>query len=292
VAYRSYIQRFGRRLRVLRVERGLSQEALADAARLHRTHISLIERGQRSVRLETLAALALARAGFDIVSTANNHAWDGGQPAAEETMRQLTRAGVRFVGSGFGRDMAEQPVILERRGWRVAFFAVTRAWNPAPYAFYKHAGADWVAWGDTAWIYPAIRALKASGRADLIVVSVHGGKEYADEPPDYHRDLLYGLVDAGADLVLAHHPHVLQPVVWSRGKPIVQSLGNFVFVQTDPRTQLSAILRVAVAPNHRMRVSAVPVRVGLQPTLATGAAADSVRRRLRVRLSKPILAQP
>ena len=239
-----------------------------------------------------VAALALARAGFDIVSTANNHAWDGGQSAAEETMRRLTRAGVRFVGSGFGRDMAEQPVILERRGWRVAFFAVTRAWNPAPYSFYKHAGANWVAWGDTAWIYPAIRALKASGRADLIVVSVHGGREYADEPPDYHRDLLYGLVDAGADLVLAHHPHVLQPVVWSRGKPIVQSLGNFVFVQSDPRTQLSAILRVAVAPNHRMRVSAVPVRVGPQPSLATGAAADSVRRRLRVRLSTPIPSKP
>jgi len=239
-----------------------------------------------------LAALALARAGFDIVSTANNHAWDGGQAAAEQTMRLLTRAGVRFVGSGFGRDMAEQPVILERRGWRVAFFAVTRAWNPAPYSFYKHAGANWVAWGDTAWIYPAIRALKSSGRADLIVVSVHGGREYADEPPDYHRDLLYGLVDAGADLVLAHHPHVLQPVVWSRGKPIVQSLGNFVFVQSDPRTQLSAILRVAVAPNHRMRVSAVPVRVGTQPSLATGAAADSVRRRLRVRLSTPIPSKP
>src|SRR2546422_888143 len=46
------------------------------------------------------------------------------------------------------------------------------------------------------WIYPAIRALKASGRADLIVVSVHGGKEYVDTPPDYHRDLLHGLVDA------------------------------------------------------------------------------------------------
>src|SRR6266480_800880 len=155
-----------------------------------------------------------------------------------------------------------------------------------------HAGANWVAWGDTAWIFPAIRALKASGRADLIVVSVHGGREYVDEPPDYHRDLLYGLVDAGADLVLAHHPHVLQPVVWSRGKPIVQSLGNFVFVQSDPRTQLSAILRVAVAPNHRMRVSAVPVRVGPQPSLATGAAADSVRRRLRVRLSTPLSSKP
>lgn len=232
-----------------------------------------------------LAATALARAGFEIVSTANNHAWDGGQAGVEETMRQLTRAGVRFVGSGFGRDMAEQPVIVQRRGWRVAFFAITRAWNPAPYAFYRHAGAAWIAWGDPSWLYPAIRALKASGRADLIVVSVHGGREYAGEPPADLQELFYGLADAGADLVLAHHAHVLQPVVWYQGTPIAQSLGNFVFLQANPWTQVSAILRIAVAPSGHMRVSAIPVRAGFQPTLATGAAADSVRRRLRVPLS-------
>src|SRR6184192_4688695 len=127
-----------------------------------------------------LAALALARAGFDIVSTANNHAWDGGEGTLQETMRQLTRAGVLFVGSGFGRDMAEQPVIVRRGNWRVAFFAITRAWNPAPYTFYRHAGANYVAWGDTGWIFPAIRGLKQTGRADLVVVSVHGGKEFVD----------------------------------------------------------------------------------------------------------------
>lgn len=240
------------------------------------------------------AAAALAQAGFDIVSTANNHAWDGGRAALEETMRQLTRAGVRFVGSGFGRDMAEQPVILERRGWRVAFFAVTRAWNPAPYAFQEHAGAEWIAWGDTGWIHPAIRAVRASHRADLIVVSVHGGTEFADAPPKHIEDLERGLVDAGADLVLAHHPHVLQPVVWYEGKPIVQSLGNFVFLQGKPWTRLSAILRVVVTPGppRRMRLSAIPVRAGHQPTLATGAAADSVRRRLRVRLSTTTARTP
>lgn len=238
------------------------------------------------------AAAALARAGFDIVSTANNHAWDGGQAAVEETMRQLTRAGVRFVGSGFGRDMAEQPVILERRGWRVAFFALTRAWNPAPYAFHQHAGADWIAWGDTAWIFPSIRAVKASGRADLVVVSLHGGVQYADTQPQHMRDLERGLVDAGADLVLAHHPHVLQPVIWYKHTPIVQSLGNFVFLQDQPWTRLSAILRVVVTPGRRMRLSAIPVRVGHQPTVVTGAAADSVRRRLRVPLSTPSNVKP
>src|SRR5260370_24685820 len=98
-------------------------------------------------------------------------------------MGRPTRAGVRFVGSGFGRDMAEQPVILERRGWRVAFFPVTPAWNPAPYTFYQHAGANWIAWGPPAWIYPPIGALPASGAADLIILRSHRGPEHAHPPP-------------------------------------------------------------------------------------------------------------
>lgn len=232
-----------------------------------------------------LAADALARAGFDIVSTANNHAWDGGEAAVRETMDQLTRAGVLFVGSALGRDMAEQPVVVRRRGWRVAFFAITRAWNPAPYTFHQHAGAQYVAWGDTGRLYPAIRGVKTSGRADLVVVSMHGGTEYADAPPEHMRDLARGVVDAGADIVLGHHSHVLQPVVWYRKKPIVQSLGNFIFLQNDPWTQVSAILRIVVTPGGRMRLSAIPIRAGHQVTLATAVAADSVRRRLGIPLS-------
>jgi poly-gamma-glutamate capsule biosynthesis protein CapA/YwtB (metallophosphatase superfamily) len=228
------------------------------------------------------AAASLARAGFTIVSTANNHAWDGGRASVEETMRRLTAAGVLFVGSGYGRPMAEQPVIVRKKGWRVAFFAVTRAWNPAPMGFYAHAGAGYIAWGDPAWIYPAIRAIKASHRVDLVVVSVHGGMEYAETPQPSYQSFLRGLVDAGADLVLGHHPHVLQPVVRYKGKPIAQSLGNFIFHQEQPWTQLSAVLRIEVAPDLSMRLSALPVRADYQATLATGAAADSVARRLGV----------
>ncbi len=232
-----------------------------------------------------LAAEALARAGFDIVSLANNHAWDGYQAGLRESMHRLSRAGVLFVGAGLGREMAEQPVIVRSRGWRIAFVGVTRAWNPAPYEFYAHEGADWVAWGDPRWVYPALRRLKREGRADLVVVSVHGGREYVDTPPSYHEEFLRGLVDAGADVVLAHHPHVLQPVTWHHGKPIAQSLGNFVFYQGKPWTELSAVLRVTVAPDGAITVSAIPVRADFQPRVVTGAAADSVRERLHVPLA-------
>ncbi len=235
-----------------------------------------------------LAAQSLARAGFDIVSTANNHGWDAGRSGMEETMRQLTRAGVLFVGSGLGRPMAEQPVIVRRNGWRVAFFAVTRAWNAGPNDFYAHAGSDYVAWGDPRWIVPALRRLKARGRADLIVVSVHAGTEYAVEPPAQLRRFFEELVEAGADVVLAHHPHVLQPVVWHRGKPIVQSLGNFIFSQEEPGTALSAILRIDAAPppGGSLLVSAIPVRAGYQAQFADSAAADSIRRRLNLPRSR------
>src|SRR5438094_6816035 len=93
------------------------------------------------------------------------------------------------------------------------------------------------------------------------------------------------MVGAGADLVLAQLVDVLQPVVRYEGNPIVQSLVNFVFLQNDPWRRLSAILRVVVRPDKRMRLSAIPIRVDHQPTLATGAAADSVRRRLGIPLS-------
>jgi poly-gamma-glutamate synthesis protein (capsule biosynthesis protein) len=231
-----------------------------------------------------LAARSLARAGFDIVSTANNHGWDGGRSGVQETMRALTRAGVLFVGSGLGRPMAEQPVIVRRNGWRVAFLAVTRAWNAAPNDFYGHEGANYVAWGDPRWIYPALRRIKAEGRADLIVVSVHAGTEFADEPQPSLRRFYEGLIEAGADIVLGHHPHVLQPVVWHHGKPIAQSLGNFIFRLDRPWTELSAILRIEVAPppDRAIKVSAIPVRAGHQAQFADGVAADSIRRRLNL----------
>lgn len=226
-----------------------------------------------------VAADALAEAGFDVVSTANNHTWDAGAAGIRETIRQLDRAGVAHAGTGDVLDAAQRPAVLERRGWRLAVFAATLTFNPAP-DFAAHRGSRFIAWADSTWLNPAIRRLRQSGAVDLVVVSIHGGREYAEQPDPAMRELCRDAVTAGADLCLGHHPHVLQPVEWFHGKPIVFSMGNFIFRQASPWTDLSAIFEFTIAPDGGIALQLRPVRADYQARLAIGAAADSVRRRV------------
>lgn len=229
-----------------------------------------------------VAADALVRAGFDVVSTANNHAWDAGLTGVFETVTQLDRVGLPHAGTGRTLADAHRPAIIERNGWRAAFFAVTRAYNPAPGRFYSHVGSRYIAYADSAWLYPAIRRLKAAAGADLVVVSIHAGTELAEQPDEPLRRFLQGAIDAGADLCLGHHPHVLQPVEWYRGKPIVYSMGNFIFKQWAPWTAYSAIFTFTVMPDGGITADLIPVRSGFQAQFASRSAADSIWRRVRL----------
>lgn len=227
-----------------------------------------------------VAADALVLAGFDVVSNANNHAWDAGLVGVLETVRQLDRVGLPHAGTGRTLAEAHRPAIIKRKGWRVAFLAVTRAYNPAPGRFYTHIGSRYIAYADSAWLYPAIRRIKASGEADLVVVSMHAGEELAVTPDDRMRLFFQGAIAAGADICLGHHPHVLQAVEWYRDRPLVYSMGNFIFQQRAPWTGLSGVFQFTVAPDGTIALDLLPARSGFQATLATGAAADSIRRRV------------
>jgi poly-gamma-glutamate synthesis protein (capsule biosynthesis protein) len=228
-----------------------------------------------------VAADALSRAGFDVVSNANNHAWDTGLDGVLETLVQLDRVGLAHAGTGRTVVQAHKPVLIERRGWRVAFFAMTRAFNPAPLHFYSHMGSKYIAWADSAWLYPAIRRLKQDSSVDLIVVSVHAGKELSAEPDAALRQFFYGAIEAGADICLGHHPHVLQPVEWYHDKPIAYSLGNFIFKQQSAWTGLTAIFAFTVTPEGKIMFDLRPTRASYQATFVTGPAADSIRTRVR-----------
>ncbi|APR88161.1 Putative enzyme of poly-gamma-glutamate biosynthesis (capsule formation) [Minicystis rosea] len=207
------------------------------------------------------AAAALARARFTVVSTANNHAWDYGEPALRETLALLDGAGVLHVGTGESREASRRPIVVDVEGFRLAVLAVTDIWNQGPLE--KHAAEPLVARADPAELQGAVRALRERGEADAIVVSYHGGEEYRDTPIPRTIAMLRAAIDAGADAVVGHHPHVIQGVSWYRGRPILYSLGNLLMRmhRDHPWTELGYMARLALRRGAPPAVWACPYRI-------------------------------
>jgi poly-gamma-glutamate synthesis protein (capsule biosynthesis protein) len=214
---------------------------------------------------------ALRRGGMTIVSTANNHMWDYGKAALFETMDNLDRVGVLYVGSGRTRERAYGPVIVEREGFRVAFLAVTDIWNQGPLRV--HPGRELVAMAEAEPLAQAVRALRADPTVDTIIVSYHGGSEYMEEPMQTTRAIVHAAVDAGADVIVGHHPHVVQGIGWYRGKPILYSLGNFTMGmhQDHAWSQMGYLARITLRRGAAAEIEACPYRLrGFEPVPLAG----------------------
>lgn len=170
-------------------------------------------------------AAALARAGVDVVSLANNHAWDYGRQAFLETMENLERAGVAYSGVSRESGKQYQPTILRHEGWSVALFSVTHIWNQGP--INEHAGVHHVAWARYDLLSKHLKA--ARKEHDVVLVSYHGGAEYVDVPMLWTKEFVRAVMLAGVDAVIGHHPHIPQGIEWFGDRPVLYSLGNFVF---------------------------------------------------------------
>ena len=201
------------------------------------------------------AAPALKRANIDIVSLANNHAWDYGKPALLETFTRLDKVGVAYVGAGLSREEAYAPKLVEHDGFTLAFIAVTDIWNQP---FYPHPGKDHVADAELEPLLAAIEKAKAMKSVDKIIVSHHGGYEYVDQPHQASRELLRAAIEAGADAVIGHHPHVVQRVAIHQGKPILYSIGNLLMrmVTGKPWTEFGMLARLRF---HRSKATEVEI---------------------------------
>lgn len=191
-------------------------------------------------------APGLAEAGFDVLSMANNHVWDQGVPGLLETRRRVLAAGMKPVGAGATCAEAAAPVITEVDGLKIAWVAVVDLLNldlrSKPDAPCVHVAGPPCTTGcepdrDALFFRADTKALSAwiagvRTQADLVVVSAHWGDEYRRAPLPEYEALAAAFVGAGADVVLGHHPHVLQPVRWveSNGRRglVAFSLGNFV----------------------------------------------------------------
>lgn len=170
---------------------------------------------------------ALRASGFALLSTANNHAYDQGSQGVLETLERLESAGLMAVGSGRDRQQAEAPRILERQGIKIAFLAYTDLFN---IDLNREGKGPWVARLREDQATEAVRSARTL--ADLVIVSLHWGQEYEHKPQARQREMAAKLIEAGADLIIGHHPHVLQPLEWIKAKgrkgAVAFSLGNFI----------------------------------------------------------------
>jgi hypothetical protein len=188
---------------------------------------------------------ALKANGIKIVSFANNHVMDQGWAGFAETRDHLKEIGLQFVGSGDTAGQSWEPLVVEANGIKVGWLGMTR-WlngnrNPdkddQPHVnFFPYGGEGGGAPGaDEAWVLEAVKSAKK--QCDLLVISVHWGTEYATAPRPEDVDLAHKMLDAGASVVVGHHPHVLQPIetyTTSDGRMgvIFYSLGNFLSNQS------------------------------------------------------------
>lgn len=206
-------------------------------------------------RADPSTALPCLAAGFDIVSVANNHVLDFGLDAFNDTLDGLWRYGILYAGAGPDLAAAVKPVFVERNGVKMAFLAFGgQQYVPSSMA------AFWTAGPNKPGIAPLYGPVTASIRAakeqaDLVVVSFHWGDEYSDVIPG-QRLLGKAAIDAGADLVFGHHPHIPQPVEIYKGKPILYSMGNLVFhpFRVAARGMLAAVVQFARGEDGTMHL--------------------------------------
>ena len=212
------------------------------------------------------AARVLSRARIDIVSMANNHAWDYGKKGLLETLEWLDKEKVLHVGTGATIDKAWEPKIIERSGFRLAFVAVNDIWNQAHVP--GHSAKDHVAGADKERLVRIVKTLREGRDVDGIAVSYHGGVEYSDEPLTSTRELAIAAIDAGADVFLGHHPHVVHGLSFHNGRPIVYSLGNLLMRMTSahPETEMGLAVRLEFERGSTPKLFACPIRIfGIDP---------------------------
>ncbi len=209
-----------------------------------------------SFRANPKALDGLSFAGFDVLSLANNHMWDYGTEALEDTVGFLGEWGMKGVGAGGNYAEANSPVFAELPdGTRIAFFSFTNLMPRSLEATETRPGLS--------QFEPELikeRIFGVQNQADIVVVLPHWGEEYETSANEFQKRFARELVNAGADLVVGHHPHVVQEVeLWKQGW-IAYSLGNFVFDQRfSDDTKQGLILRVKVQDRKIASVEKVKI---------------------------------
>ncbi len=184
----------------------------------------------------------LKTAGFTVLSVANNHAFDYGLEAFTDTLNNLKQNNLAYTGGGNNFSEAHGGAYQEINGIRTTILSYTDLLPKSEAATDTQAG---VAYLDEAQMTQDIKTAKA--KSDLVIVSFHWGKEYDTKSNEHQQKIAAAAVKAGADLIIGHHPHVVQEVMELHGVPVAYSLGNFIFDQNfSKETSTGLMLKVTI----------------------------------------------
>ncbi|WP_394580954.1 CapA family protein [Cytobacillus firmus] len=234
---------------------------------------SKYEQTDKSIHLYTDmdAIHAVKNAGFTVMNLANNHLMDYGEEGLRDTLDVFDRYNMDYVGGGENRKEAKEHINYQDvNGVRVATLGFTDAFVEGTIATKDRNG---LLSANPDVLFDMIEKAKNEdhGNADLVVVNVHWGQEYDTEATPRQKALAKAMVDAGADIIIGHHPHVLQSFDVYKDGIIFYSLGNFVFDQGWTRTKDSAMVQYNLTEDGKATIDVIPLQIEeAAPRLATG----------------------
>lgn len=234
-----------------------------------------VKTGQMMFRASPGVEKALKNANFSILSLANNHTYNQNERGMLKTFDYLKSVGIKYVGAGKNAEEAYAPTIIEKNGARFAFLAYSD--NALVPGFYEANNFPGIAFDNKQKMISAVR--NANKKADFVIVSMHLGQEYKLTPNSHQKDFAHAAINNGADLILGHHPHVIQSIEKYKGKYIFYSLGNFIFDQMWSReTREGIIVKLLFKENKVRLVEIKPILIEnySQPRILKGSAADRV----------------
>lgn len=207
------------------------------------------------------ALQAMAAAGFDAVNLANNHILDQGVEGLVDTLTYLEQYGLAHTGAGMNGTEAYEPAYFDRKGMKIALLGFSRV---VPVASWKADGNR----AGVAEAYDSTRAVEAirtaRKKADLVIVVAHWGEERVSTPNADQTRLAHEFVDAGADLIIGGHPHVLQGLENYKGKWIAYSTGNFIFTRsTTEETWKTAVFQASCSRDANCSMKVIPYEAAL-----------------------------
>lgn len=211
---------------------------------------------QFTFRVPPAAAAKIKEAGFDLMTLANNHIGDYGQQGVIDTLVSLEKIGLAYAGAGRNLQQARAPHVIEIDGVKFAFLAYS---NTFPKSFYAKKGKPGTAPGYFEYVAADIR--KARKQYDHVIASFHWGGERMNDPKDYQMELGRLAIDNGADVVIGHHPHVLQGAEIYHGGVIYYSLGNYAFGSYSQSSVTAGMARIWFENGKLQKAEILPLNV-------------------------------